>query len=89
MYYCVCCLYVQKPENTPNVAVGELIALIVESGADWKNVAVPEVATVPATEVTSAAPPTPVSYVLSLFPLSVSMINALCTSVTLLYFELG
>ena len=45
---------VQKPENSPGIAVGELIALIVEPGADWKNVEVP------ATAATPAAPtPTP------------------------------
>jgi len=48
----------QKPDNTPDVAVGELIALIVESGEDWKNVTVPAAATAaaPSATDTQAAP---------------------------------
>jgi len=62
-----CLCLVQKPENTPDVVVGDLIALIVDSGTDWKNVAIPESATVsqapPPTpgEADTSAPPTPVS----------------------------
>jgi len=43
----------QKPENTPDVAVGELIALIVEPGEDWKNVSIPAAAAPSATETPS------------------------------------
>lgn len=31
----------QKPENSKNVKVGSLIALMVEEGEDWQNVEVP------------------------------------------------
>jgi len=45
----------QKPENTPDIAVGELIALIVESGEDWKNVAIPAAAVTPSVTASPAA----------------------------------
>lgn len=38
----------QVPENTPDVEVGSLIAIMVEEGQDWKNVKVPASATVSA-----------------------------------------
>jgi len=44
----------QKPDSTPDVAVGELIALIVEPGEDWKNVPIPAAA--PSATVSPAAP---------------------------------
>jgi len=46
----------QKPDNSPDVAVGELIALIVEPGEDWKTVSVPTAAAAPSPTVTAAAP---------------------------------
>jgi len=55
------------PDNTPDVAIGDLIALIVEPGADWKTVSIPAAAAAPSATVTPAAdsdtsvPPTPVS----------------------------
>jgi len=62
-------LHVQKPENCPDIAVGELIALIVEPGADWKSVEVPATATAapppptpaPAADTDTSVPATPVS----------------------------
>lgn len=30
------------PENTPDIEVGSLIAVLVEEGKDWRNVKVPE-----------------------------------------------
>ena len=32
----------QIPDNTPEVKIGTLIALIVEEGEDWENVALPK-----------------------------------------------
>jgi hypothetical protein len=51
----------QKPDNTPDIMIGSLIALIVEPGSDWKNVAVPAEAAVATPAPTAAdvtrAPP--------------------------------
>ena len=57
---------VQKPDNSADVAVGELIALIVEHGEDWKNVSIPATLTPSATPAPPAdrdvtATPTPVT----------------------------
>jgi len=46
----------QKPDNSADVAVGELIALIVEPGEDWKNVTVPATTAAPSATVTQAEP---------------------------------
>lgn len=55
---CVCGVVcrMQKPDSTPDVAVGELIALIVEPGEDWKNVPIPVAAAAPSATVSPAAP---------------------------------
>lgn len=39
--YCLQYLLLQKPDNSSDVEIGSLIALIVDAGADWKNVVVP------------------------------------------------
>merc|ERR1712106_856901 len=44
-------------EGSAGVEVGTLIALVVEVGQDWKDVAIPA----PGSAVSSSAPPTPVA----------------------------
>lgn len=36
-----CNLLKQKPDNTTNIKIGTLIALVVEPGSDWQNVSIP------------------------------------------------
>ena len=38
MFICI----VQMPDNSADVKVGKLIAVIVEKGDDWKNVEIPK-----------------------------------------------
>lgn len=44
------CSHFQKPENSKDVKIGTLIAVMVEEGDDWQN------AEIPAEEVDAAAP---------------------------------
>jgi dihydrolipoamide dehydrogenase-binding protein of pyruvate dehydrogenase complex len=50
-------LYYQKPENSTEVKIGTLIAIMVEEGDDWQNVEIPAETEPPAeqTAQTSAA----------------------------------
>ena len=34
-------IFIQKPDNSKDVNIGTLIALVVEEGEDWKNVKIP------------------------------------------------
>lgn len=46
----------QKPENTSDIAIGTLIALVVEEGEDWQNVEVPVETAESEPEAPQAAP---------------------------------
>lgn len=50
-------LYVQKPENSKDVPLGTLIAVMVEEGEDWQNAEMP--ADVAGDSPTSEAPADP------------------------------
>lgn len=54
-----CCYHFQKPENSKDIKIGTLIAVMVEEGDDWQNVEIPaeEADTAaPAAAVTEAEP---------------------------------
>lgn len=57
-----CTLLRQKPDNTTNIKIGTLIALVVEPGGDWQNVSIPVEEVPPAqAPVPSAGTATPSS----------------------------
>ena len=41
MYFCELLSLFQKPDNSADVQVGQLIALMVEDGQNWTDVAIP------------------------------------------------
>ena len=47
----------QKPDNSADIKVGTLIALMVEEGDDWQNVEVPGEASGAPTPTAAATPP--------------------------------
>ena len=58
----LCLLYTQKAENTADIKVGTLIAIMVEEGDDWQNVEIPaqpEQSSAPAPAAPSTPPDTP------------------------------
>lgn len=60
MCYFLAFFFFQKPENSTDITVGSLIAIMVEEGDDWQNVEVPvDEAVSPASEAPPPAPSAP------------------------------